>query len=205
MSESAKSPLTYTNRCGKTHYFRTAQTSKGGIRYYITKSDNFPDLIDALPNGFEIYEDPYEGRVIFRKIVPCLVTEAEIESVKNAVERLSDLKDIMIQGEGDAIIVWCSQFNYIDGLEENLTAEEAIEYFGENVHLWKKYDDKFKFVLIDAEKRIFQAERRVYMSVGGAYMPLKEGKGSLLKLTMQFCPHMGRESYFHTVPEGFDE
>ena len=54
MSESAKSPLTYINRCGKSHYFRTAQTAKGGIRYYITKSDNFPDLIDAIPNGFEI-------------------------------------------------------------------------------------------------------------------------------------------------------
>lgn len=205
MSELAKSPLTYINRCGKTHYFRTALTAKGGIRYYITKSDNFPDLIDAVPHGFEIYEDPYEGRVIFRKIVSCLITSEEMVFVKNAVERLSDLNDIIIQAEGDAIIVWVSQFNSIDGREDKLTDEEVIEFYGDNTRLWKKYDDKFKFVLIDAEKRLFQAERRVYMSLDGAYMPLKKGKGSLLKLTNQFCPHMGRESYFHTVPEGFDE
>ena len=198
--------LNYTNRSGKIHYFRAAKTAKGGTRYYITKSDNFPDLIDVLPKGFEIYEDPYEGRVILRKTVPCLVTQSEIEFVKNAVERLSALNDIMIQGDGDALVVWLSQFNSIDGQDGNLTHQEVVEGFGHNLDLWKKYDDKFKFVLIDTEKRLFQAERRVYMSLlGGGYIPLKDGKGSLLKLTMQFCPHMGRESYFHTVPEGFDE
>ena len=198
--------LSYTNRLGKTHFFRAATTAKGGIRYYITKSDNFPDLIDALPDGFEIYEDPYEGRVIFRKIVPCRVSKEELDFVKNAVETLSDLKDILIQGEGEAIIVWHSQFNSISGQQdENLTAEEAIEYFGESVKLWKKYDENFKFVLLDADKGIFRAERRVYMSLGGGgYIPLKEGVGTLQELTQRFCPHMGRESYFDTVPEGFD-
>ena len=98
--------LNYTNRCGKIHYFRAAQTAKGGTRYYITKSDNFPNLIETLPEGFEIYEDPYDGRVILRKIVPCLVTSQEIESVKNAVERLSALNDIMIQGRCNFAHTW---------------------------------------------------------------------------------------------------
>ena len=199
-------PLSYTNRNGKAHFFRTATTAKGGIRYYITKSDNFPDLIETMPDGFEIYEDPHDGRVIFRKIVPCRVSQEELDFVKNAVETLSDLKDIFIQGEGDAIIIWHSQFNSISGQDENLTVEEAIECFGESVNLWKKYDDNFKFVLLDADKGIFTAERRVYMSLGGGgYIPLKEGTGTLEDLTQKFCPHMGRESYFHTVPEGFDE
>lgn len=198
--------ITYTNRFGKIHFFRAATTAKGGIRHYITKSDNFPDLIDVMPNGFEIYEDPHDGRVIFRKIVPCLVSQEQVAYVKAAVETLSDLKDIYIQGEGDAIVVWHSQFNSISGNEDNLTPEEAIEYFGENVNRWKKYYDNFIFVLIDADKGIFRAERRVFMSrAGGGYMPLKDGIGSLQVLTQKFCPHMGRESYFDTVPEGFDE
>ncbi len=45
--------ITYTNRFGKIHFFRAATTAKGGIRYYITKSDNFPDLIDTIPEGFD--------------------------------------------------------------------------------------------------------------------------------------------------------
>lgn len=200
-------PLTYTNRCGKIHYFRAAKTAKGGTRYYITKSDKFPDLIDTIPEGFEIKEDPYEGQVIIRKIVPCLVTKEEIEYVKYAVESLSDLKDIIIQGEDNAIVVWHSQFNSIGGQEDNLTIEEAIEFYGEFVNNWKRFHDNFKFVLIDAEKRLFQAERKVYLSLfgGGGYAPLKKGKGTLQKLAQQFCPHMGRATYFDSVPEGFDE
>jgi hypothetical protein len=195
--------LTYINRLGKTHFFRAATTAKGGTRYYITKSDKFPDLIQTLPDGFEIYEDPHDGRVSFRKIVPCLVTKAEIAEVKKAVESLSDLKDIFIQGEMDVIIVWHSQFNSISGQDENLTPEEAAELFGESVIRWKKYDENFLFRLVDEDKRIFRAERKVYMSFNGAYTPLKEGTGSLKALTQKFCPYMGRESYFDTVPEGF--
>lgn len=198
--------LTYKNRLGKSHFFRAATTAKGGTRYYITKSDKFPDLIETLPNGFEIYEDPYEGRVIFRKIVPCLVTQKEVDDVKKAVETSSDLKDIIIQGEGEAIVIWHSQFNSISGQDRNWTAEEASKHYGEHVNEWKKYDQNFMFVLIDADKRIFRAARRVYMSLGGGgYIPLKEGIGSLQYLTEKFCPYMGRESYFDTVPEGFDE
>ena len=199
-------PFKYTNRKDEDHYIRAAETAKGGTRYYVTKSDNFPELIDALPAGFEINEDPYEGRVVLRKYVPCLVTTEEKDYVHKAVKRLSDLNDFMIQGDGDALIVWISQFNSIDGQGDNLTAKEAVKCFGESIRLWKKYDDKFRFILIDAPKRLFQAERRVYLSFGGGeYMPLQNGKGSLEKLVMTFCPHMGRESYFHTVPEGFDE
>lgn len=198
--------LTYKNRLGKSHFFRAATTAKGGIRYYITKSDNFPDLIETLPEGFEIYEDPHDGRVIFRKIVPCAVTQAELDLVQKAVETLSDLKDILIQGEGETIVIWHSQFNSISGQDENLTAEEAVEFYGEGINAWKKYYADFIFILIDADERIFRAARRVYMSLGGgSYTPLKEGIGSLQYLTEKFCPYMGRESYFDTVPEGFDE
>lgn len=198
--------LTYKNRLGKSHFFRAATTAKGGIRYYITKSDNFPDLIETLPEGFEIYEDPHDGRVIFRKIVPCAVTQAELDLVQKDVETLSDLKDILIQGEGETIVIWHSQFNSISGQDENLTAEEAVEFYGEGINAWKKYYADFMFVLIDADKRIFKAARRVYMSLGGnGYISLKEGIGSLQYLTEKFCPYMGRESYFDTVPEGFDE
>ncbi|MCW5922567.1 MAG: hypothetical protein KIS77_09495 [Saprospiraceae bacterium] len=60
-------PLTYTNRCRQTHYFRAVETAKGGTRYYIVKSLQYPDLIDELPDGFEIHEQPYEGRFICGK------------------------------------------------------------------------------------------------------------------------------------------
>jgi hypothetical protein len=199
-------PLSYTNRQGKMHYFRAIETAKGAIRYYITKSDQFTDLIETLPIAFEIYENVHDARVVIRKRKLCVIMAEEIVLIKTLVEKLSNLKDIIIEGDGDTIVVWHSQFNYIGGQEDNLTIEEAKEYFGESVESWMKYDDNFRFVLMDLEKRIFRAERRVFMGFRErTFTPLKEGIGSLKKLAEQFCPHMGRESYFHTVPEGFDE
>lgn len=200
-------PLTHTNRRREAHYFRAVETAKGGTRYYIVKSPEYSDLIDELPEGFEIHEQPYEGRVVLRKKVPVLTTAEERELVERAVLELSALNDIMVTAEKEAITVWHSQFNYIDGQEENLTAEEAEEGWGERLYMWKKYDDNFRFVLVDSQKRIFQAERRTYFSLGGGdYWPLKNGRGTLEDLAERFCPHMGRDSYFETlVPEGFDE
>lgn len=200
-------PLTYTNRCSENYYFRAVETAKGGKRYYIVKSLEYPDLIDELPEGFEIHEQPSEGRVVLRKKVPVYTTAEEKELVESAVFELSALKDIMVTAEKEAITVWHSQFNHIGGQGKNLSAAEAEEAWGEGLYLWKRYNDNFRFVLTDSQKRIFQAERRVYLSLmGGDYAPLKNGRGTLEELTKRFCPHMGRESYFESlVPEGFDE
>lgn len=200
-------PLTYTNRRREAYYFRAVETAKGGTRYYIVKSPEYPDLIDELPVGFEIHEQPYEGRVVLRKKVPVLISWQEKELVECAVLELSDLKDIIITAEKDTITVWHSQFNYIDGQDENLSAEEAEKEWGERLYMWKKYDDNFRFVLVDPQKRTFQAERRTYLSLmSDDYAPLKNGCGTLDELIERFCPHMGRDSYFETlVPERFDE
>ncbi|MBX2891157.1 MAG: hypothetical protein KF734_09545 [Saprospiraceae bacterium] len=200
-------PLTYTNRRREAHYFRAVETAKGGTRYYIVKSLEYPDLIDELPDGFEIREQPYEGRVVLRKKVPVFTTAAERDLVERAVLELSSLNDIMVTAEKETITVWNSQFNYIGGQGKNLTAEEAEEKWGERIYMWKKYDDNFRFILIDPQKRIFQAERRTYFSLGGGdYWPLKNGRGTLEELTERFGPHIGRDSYFELlVPEGFDE
>lgn len=200
-------PLTYTNRYNQPHYFRAVQTAKGGIRYYIVKSLEYPDLIDEVPDGFEIHEHPYEARVVLRKKVPVLTTEQEREFVEQAVLRLSALNDIIVTAEKEAIAIWTSQFNHIAGQEKNRSAEEAVADWGDHVNQWKKYDDNFCFVLIDDQERVFQAQRRTFFSLmDDHFAPLKNGRGTLEELTERFCPHMGRESYFEAlVPEGFDE
>ncbi len=197
-------PLTYTNRQGKTHYFRAVPTVKGSIRYYITKSTNFSDLIEEVPNGFEIYEDPQEARVVLRKIIPCLVTEQEIEIVRKAIEQYSDLKDFFVQGEGSELLIWVSQFNSIEGFEENLTRKETIELHNERVTTWMRYFNNFRFALLDEKERTFVAVRIVNTGLfDNNFIPLKGGRGDLKRLTKKFCVFMGRNTYFDTIPEGF--
>ncbi len=49
-------PYFYTNRHGKVHYFREAETKKGKSRYYVTTSKDYPNLIEDIPSRYEIAE-----------------------------------------------------------------------------------------------------------------------------------------------------
>ncbi len=160
-------PLSYTNRKGKTHYFRAVKTKKGGVRYYITKSPDFPNLLEEVPEGFEIVELPEEARVILRKIIPCLITEEEKYILHQAIEKYSAVEDFFIWAEKDTLSVYVSQFNSATGQHENASPEEIKEYYGKNVDKWKRYSDYLRFILVDEKERIFKAERVVFLSLFG--------------------------------------
>ena len=50
-------PLTHVNRKRDTYYLHAGKTRTGKPRYWFsTKADG--DLVDAIPEGFEIYENP---------------------------------------------------------------------------------------------------------------------------------------------------
>ncbi len=198
-------PYSYTNRHGKIHFFKAVKTKKGGVRYSVTRSANFDNLIEKIPDGFEIAELPEEARVVIRKIVPVNTTNEEKDILHQAIEKYSAIKDFFIHTERDALTVFYSQFNHAGGQEENLSAEQAIENYGEAVNTWKRYFDALRFVLIDEEKRLFQAERRVYLGFyNNEYC--KIGNADNLKaLAQQFGQHLGRDSFFGIVPEGFEE
>ena len=78
-------PVTYVNRYRDTYYLHAGKTKTGKPRYWFsTKAEG--DLVDAIPEGYEVYENP-DAQVYFRKIVPQLVTPAEIAVVKYGLER----------------------------------------------------------------------------------------------------------------------
>jgi hypothetical protein len=63
-------PYSYTNRHGKTYYFRAAKTKTGKYRYYVTASDKFSNLIDQIPQEYEVAELPLDAKVVIRKKKP---------------------------------------------------------------------------------------------------------------------------------------
>ncbi|MCO6475213.1 MAG: hypothetical protein J5I94_01260 [Phaeodactylibacter sp.] len=183
-------PYAYTNRCGETHYFRRVATKKGGFRYYITKDPEAEGLIEEVPEGFEVVEYPYEGRVVIRKKAPVWVSEKEIDIVRQAMERHSPVQDFIITAEEGKIEIHISQFShYFEGLYP--TAEEAKELYSEDVNKWKRYDWIMTFEIMDREKRSFRVVRKA--SVRYLAVPIDEGKG-LEALANKYCYHVGRES-----------
>ena len=100
-------PVTYVNRYRDTYYLHAGKTKTGKPRYWFsTKAEG--DLVHAIPEGYEVYENP-DAQVYFRKIVPQLVTLAEIAVVKYGLERYAPDQHCLVDVRKADIIVYHSK------------------------------------------------------------------------------------------------
>jgi len=73
----------YTNYKGNRYYLYEGVTRKGNSKYWFSKSIE-GKMVDDIPEGFEIYEEP-NGMVYLRKIQSKLITNEEIEIIKDSI------------------------------------------------------------------------------------------------------------------------
>ena len=198
-------PYSYTNRQGKTYYFRALETKSGKYRYYITTSNNASNLIEDVPEGFEVVELPKEAQVVIRKKKPIWTTREEKEILYDAIEEFSAIKDFFIHAQEDYLYIYHSQFNYAGGQEENLSREQAIQNYGKEIGRWMRFLTSMRFQLIDKNKRLFQTERVVYLGFfAHDFHPV--GETDLIEnVARKYAQHLGRDSFFDIVPNGFEE
>ena len=78
-------PVTHVNRKRDTYYLHAGKTKTGNPRYWFSKSTE-GDLVAALPEGYEVYENP-DAQVFLRRIVPQLVTPSEVAVVEGGLKR----------------------------------------------------------------------------------------------------------------------
>ena len=74
--------IEHTNRKGQTYYLHVGKTKTGKPKYQFSKKST-GDLVNEIPEGYEIYEHPVNGQVFLRKKLPRLITDLE----KNIVEK----------------------------------------------------------------------------------------------------------------------
>ena len=193
-------PYSYTNRHGKVYYFREVETKKGKSRYYVTTSQDYPNLIEDVPSGYEIAELPEDARVVIRKRMPVWTTQEEKAIVHDAIADFSAINDFFVYAAKDYLYVFHSQFNYAAGQEENLNREKAIEYYGENIEKWMRFFTVLRFKLTDKEKRLFQTERVVYLSLfSNDFHPVGQ-PGLIEDVAREYGQHLGKESFFDIEP-----
>lgn len=80
-------PIKYTNRRSKTYYLHQGKTRVGKPMYFFSL-DAEGALVNEIPEGYEIYENPH-GQVFLRKRVSRLVTDQEIATVENGMRKFS--------------------------------------------------------------------------------------------------------------------
>ncbi len=186
--------ITYVNRKNQIYYLHQGITKTEKPKYFFSMKNEGP-LVDNIPEGFEIYENP-DARVYLRRIRPKIITDAELAIVNQGVQQFSKLKDYLTDVKKNALIVLTPDQD-IEILSELLDRVPATS--GQDVKSLLAqsvtYSPYLQFVLIDEEKRIFITQR--YCFLGSIDDWIEIGKPDTLpNLVKTYVKHLGQDSYY---------
>ena len=188
--------IVHINRKGDSYYLHQGVTKKGNPKYYFSRRKE-GTLVDALPEGYEIYENP-NAQVFLRRILARMFSKEEISIVRNSVEKLSALKDFKIDIRKRAIVVFepdqdldllsetISHYSWQDSLEIKRMLKPTVTY-----------SPTMRFVLEDEKEREFRVERMCYVGPDPDWLFLDVG--DVKNLAKKYCFHLGRESFYELI------
>lgn len=183
-------PVTHVNRYRDTYYLHVGRTKTGKPRYWFARSAE-GDLVEAIPEGYEVYENP-DAHVYFRKIVPQLVTPAEVTVVEEGLKRFARGQNCLVDVQGKQIVVFLAERVSLD-----------LEDFGFRLlpATYRHYMKVMRFTLTDTKARTFRVQRWCFRGSIDRWIDLWEpgSEGKLSDLVKRFCPHIGQESFFELM------
>lgn len=186
--------IQHVNRRGDTYYLHCGKTKTGKPKWFFsTKKDG--NLADAVPEGYEVYENP-NAQVFLRKLVPQLVTPEEIATVEQGIR----VKHFIVEAKKDAIVVFLPHQD-ADSLAERL---RPLMPFGMGfpsafqVEQHSHYTPMMRFILRDKERRRFSVERWCFLGSIDTWFPLAAAD-ELSNQVKKFVPHLGKESFFELM------
>ena len=188
-------PITHTNAKGQTFTLHQGTTKTGKPKYYFAMQGEGP-LAEAIPAGYEIYENP-NAQVFLRRIPPRIITDEERRVVEEGMRKYATVKDYKIDVKGNALLIYTAEQD-IEALAEILSRTHPNPL--ENVELMTTlrhvihFSPMLVFQLVDGTRRTFQTQR--YCFLGSVDDWIKIGKpGKLATLVKKYVKHLGRDSY----------
>jgi len=188
-------PITYTNAKEKTYYLHQGTTKTGKPKYYFfTQPEG--TLAEAMPEGFEIYENP-NAQVFLRRIPPKLITDEERQVVEAGMRTYADVKDYKIDVKGKAIVIYTADQDVetlADVFKDLSPTPSANRQLMSLLRKEIQYSPMLQFLLEDEQRRLFTAQRYCFRGSIDDWIDI--GYGSLTTLVKQYVKHLGKESYF---------
>jgi len=188
-------PITHTNAKGQTFTLYQGTTKTGKPKYYFAMQSE-GTLAQAIPAGYEIYENP-NAQVFLRRIPPKIMTDEECQIVAEGMRTYATVKDYKVDVKGNALLIYTAEQD-IDALADifkhthpnPLENAELMTTLRNIVH----YSPMLVFQLVDAQRRIFQTQR--YCFLGSVDDWIEIGKpGQLSTLVKKYVKHLGQDSY----------
>jgi len=186
--------ITHINRQGKTYYLHEGKTKTGKPKYFFSLK-SAGTLMDILPEGYEIYENP-NAQVFLRKIRPQIVTPTEVAIVRDGVQRYAQVKHFIVDVKGKHIVVYLCDQN-VDALM-SLT---SLGLGGNSARLPETllgavtYSPMMQFVLEDEKTREFGVDRWCFRGSVDDWIWLDSDR-DLKALVKKYGAHLGRESFY---------
>ena len=189
--------LTYQNRKGDTYYLHQSLTRKGNPRYIFSKQKD-DEVLQEIPEGYEIYENP-NGLVFLRKIQPKVFSDEEMAVVENGIRDYADLEFYKVDVKGNAIIIYLplQDVDAIKGLA-SLSSLRTPEQIKEFIHKFITFAPEMQLILTNKEKRLFSLKRYCYRGFG-SWITL-ETSSVLESLAKKYFKHLGKDSFFDLLP-----
>lgn len=184
----------HTDRRGRGWQLCEKKTKTGKTTYYFSMKPGGA-LVRAVPEGYEIYENP-QAQVFLRKRAAQLIRPEELALVEAALARHGESWMFKADANKCAIVVHeASGTGGLDGMYQmfrgrRMTQEEALQS--------ASYQAMMRFTLVDKETRGFTVERYCFRGRIDDWIWL-DGPGSLAALVKKYVQHLGRESFFELV------
>ena len=194
MSIGKTKNIEYINRKGQTYYLHQSQTKTGKPKYFFSLK-NEGVLVNTVPDGWEIYENP-KAQVFLRKIRPKLITDEEINIVKKGWEKFCQLKYYLIEVKDNAIIIHIADQD-VDALTKMLESYSlgTQDKITDAIINSLSYSPVMRFILIDKNRRVFGTQRYCFRGSidDWIWIGLSDKLENIVK---EFVKHLGQDSYY---------
>ncbi|MEO0521108.1 MAG: hypothetical protein AAF171_27890 [Cyanobacteria bacterium P01_A01_bin.116] len=154
--------------------------------------------MDTVPDGYEVYENP-NARVFLRKIPSKIILNDEIAVIKQGVEQFSQVQHFIIDAKKTVVSIFTPSQN-VEKISELLTSTAA--QFGRSqadvealLEQSLDYTSDLRFVLVDKQERLFQAQRYCYLGRVDDWIEIG-GVDRLAVLVERYVGHLGQDSMF---------
>jgi hypothetical protein len=187
-------PIQYVNRKGQTYYLHQGLTKTGKPKYFFSMKQE-GQLVETIPDGFEIYENP-NAQLFLRKIQPKLITDDEVAAVEEGMKHYSQVEYYRVDVRKNIITIFITDQD-LDRLTEFFRFAPGArginlkDYFAKTA----TYSPMLRFVLLDKDRRIFSTQRYCFLGSIDDWIDIGRS-GKLNDLVKTYVKHLGQESYY---------
>lgn len=187
--------IEHVSRTGKKYYLYVVEGKSGKPRFHFSTRAGGA-LAEAVPAGFEVYEN-IGGQVFLRRKVRPLITEDEVDRVRAALRRKAEEWVYRVEVKKNVLTIYET-----NGSEDRIEAYNGFapswmskKRLKESIIRNASYMGVLRFVLTDREKRLFRPERYCFRGSVDDWIEIGEPE-KLPVVIRKFIPHLGNESMF---------